>query len=76
MTEAVKAIEENLFSQNVPKLVIRNDTENSGSINVAKRLNYHLDCILRSDFYSDRLKSYRDVNIWSKLHPNIEKQRG
>lgn len=76
MTEAVKTIEEYLFSQNAPKLIIRNDTENSGSINIAKRLNYHLDCVSRSDFYSKRLKSYRDVNIWSKLHPNIEKQRG
>ena len=75
MTEAVKTIENDLFSQNVPKLIIRNDTKNFGSINVAKKLNYHMDGILRSEYYSKKLKSYRDMYIWSKLHPSIEKQR-
>lgn len=76
MQETVKTIENNLFSQNVPKLVIRNDTGNFGSVNVAKKLNYHMDGILRSEYYSEKLKSYRDMYIWSKLHPDIEKQRG
>ncbi len=76
MHEAVKLLEDDLFAQKAPRLVIKNDTENTGSINVAKRLGYHLDGVLRADFYSEYLQSYRDVNIWSKLHPNIEKQRG
>ena len=76
ITEAVKVLEDDLFAQKAPRLVIKNDTENLGSINVAKRLGYHLDGVLRADFYSERLQSYRDVNIWSKLHPDIEKQRG
>ncbi|MBO7257974.1 MAG: GNAT family N-acetyltransferase [Alphaproteobacteria bacterium] len=76
MTEAVKLIEDDLFTQNATRLIIQNDIENMGSVNVPKRLGYHLEGIARADFYSEYLGSYRDIYTWSKLHPNIEKQRG
>lgn len=76
MSEAVKTIEADMFSQNVPKIVIRNDTQNFGSVNVAKRLGYHMDCIYRAEYFSTHMNSFRDMYIWSKLHPDIEKQRG
>ncbi len=76
MTEAVKLIEDDLFAQNTTRLIIQNDIENMGSINVPKRLGYHLEGIARADFYSEYLGSYRDIYTWSKLHPDIEKQRG
>ena len=76
MTEAVKLIEDDLFAQNATRLIIQNDIENMGSINVPKRLGYHLEGIARADFYSEYLGNYRDIYTWSKLHPNIEKQRG
>jgi RimJ/RimL family protein N-acetyltransferase len=65
-----------LFAQNTTRLIIQNDIENMGSVNVPKRLGYHLEGIARADFYSEYLGSYRDIYTWSKLHPNIEKQRG
>ena len=76
MTEAVKLIEDDLFAQNATRVIIQNDIENMGSVNVPKRLGYHLEGIARADFYSEYLNSYRDLYTWSKLHPDIEKQRG
>ena len=70
ITEAVQRAETEIFSQNIMRIIIENDTENIASVNIPKKLGYHLDGVLRSSFYSTYFKNYRDKNVWSKLNPS------
>ena len=47
--------------------MIANDAKNTRSVNVAKRCGYHLDGVMRKEQWSERWKSFRDHNVWSKL---------
>lgn len=76
MREAVQLMENFCFSQNVMRLIIENDTENLPSINIPKKLGYHLDGVMRAAYYSNYFQNYRDKNVWSKLNPALQKQRG
>lgn len=75
ITEAVKAIENNYFAQGLNRIEIRNDVENTPSINIPKRLGYHLDGVLRGAGSSDYFKGPRDINVWSKLLAEWQKTR-
>ena len=67
MSEAVGYLEKFLFENDVNRIEIRNDTANAASANVAKRLGYHLDGVIRGARYSEYFENWRDTNVWSKL---------
>ena len=67
MIEAVKAVEKAAFSNGINRLIIRNDTRNTHSVNVAKNCGYKLDGIMRQDRPSASGDMLVDTNIWSKL---------
>lgn len=67
MQEAVKCIENKAFEIGLNRIVIKNDTNNSRSANVAKRCGYHLDGIMRQDKWNDITQNLRDTNVFSKL---------
>ena len=75
VTEAVNILENIAFSQDLHRIVIRNDTKNVRSDNVPKRCGYHLEGTLRSLKWSEYWKSFRDINVWSKLKPEWEIQQ-
>ena len=67
MTEAVRALESKAFQHGFNRVVIKNDTQNTRSVNVPKRCGYHLDGVLRQERWDARWQSFRDSNVWSKL---------
>ena len=67
VTEAVHALESVGFKKGLNRIVIANDAKNTRSVNVAKRCGYHLDGVMRKEQWSERWKSFRDHNVWSKL---------
>lgn len=75
MTEAVRSLESVAFKLGLNRVVITNDTKNIRSINVPKRCGYHLDGVLRKEQWSERWKSFRDSNVWSKLKSEWEAEQ-
>lgn len=74
MTEAVRAIENVAFASDINRIIIQNDTQNTRSINVAKRCGYLLDGVMRED----RIRadgSFRSTNIWSKIKSQWEEEK-
>lgn len=67
MKEAIKLLEEELFSKGIERVIIRNDTQNENSINLAKSLGYFLEGVERHDRYSKLLKNFRSHNVFTKL---------
>lgn len=67
MTEAVQALEIHCFAAGINRLIIRNDTQNMRSANVALRAGYHLDGVMRQDRWDEVMQKFADTNIWSKL---------
>lgn len=67
MQEAVLALEKTGFAQGLNRIIIKNDTRNLRSVNVAKRCGYHLDGVLRQDRWSEYSKMFVDTNVFSKL---------
>lgn len=67
VTEAVNILETTAFEKGFNRIIIRNDTQNVRSDNVPKRCGYHLEGTMRSLKWSEYWKSFRDINIWSKL---------
>lgn len=67
MQEAVKLLEKELFNKEINKIIIRTDVGNLKSTNVAKKLGYCFDGIMRQDLYRQREDCFRDINVFSKL---------
>jgi RimJ/RimL family protein N-acetyltransferase len=67
MSEALAALEKEVFGQGINRIYIGNDTRNIRSVNVAKRAGYHLDGVLRQNRWDDYSQSFVDSNVWSKL---------
>lgn len=67
MVEAVKALETEAFAQGFNRIVIRNDTRNIKSANVAKNAGYHLDGVMRQDRFDEEEGLFCDTNVFSKL---------
>ena len=67
MQEAVRCLEKTAFEKGLNRIVIRNDTTNMRSVNVAKNCGYHLDGVLRQDKWNDVTQQFRDTNVFSKL---------
>ncbi len=73
MREAVQLLE-NEFFPTLIRIVIRNDVKNIRSANVPAKIGYHLDGVMRSSLkYLDG--HYGDMNVWTKLRTDWEKQR-
>ena len=67
MQEAVKCLENNAFETVLNRIVIKTDTTNTRSTNVAKRCGYHLDGVMRQDKWNDITQKFADTNVFSKL---------
>lgn len=74
VTEAVRAFENFLFENGVNRIEIKNDTRNIASANIPKRLGYHLDGVLRQTGYAPYFNDWRNVNVWSKLKSEYERE--
>ncbi|MDR3208620.1 MAG: GNAT family N-acetyltransferase [Rickettsiales bacterium] len=79
MTKSIKILESFVFGKlDWERVEIRNDTKNEKSAAIPKRLGYRLDGVLRHFGYgtgSDKNK-FRDMNIWSKLKSEWEREKG
>lgn len=71
VSEALKALESVIFAQGFNRIVIRNDTRNTRSVNVAKRGGYHLDGIMRQVRFLPAENRFIDINIWSKIKQDL-----
>ncbi len=67
MQEAVRALENMLFSSGAERLVIRNDVDNLNSVKVAQNLGYQLEGIERNGRFSECLQKLTDINVFSKI---------
>ncbi len=74
MQEAVRALEKIAFENGINRIVIKNDTLNFRSINVAKRCGYILEGVLRQNSWNEHKGCLYDTNIWSKLKSDWEKE--
>ena len=72
MHEAVQLLETEIFNQGFQRIVIRNDTRNIHSANVAKRAGYKLEGIMRQNKWSETENKFVDSNIWAKIRPEWE----
>ena len=71
MQKAVSLIEKELFENGFNRIVIHTDALNVKSANVAKRLGYVHEGVLRQDRYSETRKCFRDTNVFSKLKSDL-----
>lgn len=74
MQEVVKLIEREFFSLGVERIVIKNDVRNLKSKQVAERLGYYFEGVLRHSSYNEYLKEYQDINVFSKLRSEYVKE--
>lgn len=71
MTEALGLLEKEIFAQGFNRILIRNDTRNQRSVNVAERAGYHLDGVLRQVRWSEKDKCFISLNMWSKIKEDL-----
>lgn len=71
MQEAVHAVENKGFTLGLNRIVIKNDTQNTRSVNVALRCGYHLDGVMRQDRWNHVLQKLVDTNVFSKLKSEL-----
>ena len=76
MTEAVKLLEDEAFlNLDLNRIMIKCDPRNIASANVAKRLGYTFEGVLRETTYSDVEKRFVDDAVYSKLRAAWENAR-
>lgn len=73
MTEALSALEKDLFNRGVNRISLHIDTGNVASEKMAKRLGYVLEGTLRDYIYSPQHGSHRDFHIFTKLKSNAQR---
>ena len=73
MQEAVKLLEKELFKEGFNRIVIQTDVLNLKSAGVAQKTGYILEGVQRQKIWSDTQKRYRDINLFSKLKEDYEK---
>ena len=71
ISEALQALERVIFDLGFNRIIIRNDTRNTRSVNVAKRAGYHLDGIMRQVRWLPKENLFTDINIWSKIKDDL-----
>lgn len=67
MMEAVQLLEQELFKNGINKIIIHNDVLNKGSVNVAKKLDYELEGVLKQEKWVVCENRYRDINCFAKF---------
>ena len=74
MTEAVKALEDNLFKRGFHRLTIIMDSENKASENVAIRRGFKKEGVMHGWRYNTTLQSWRDMYLYAKLKEEWERE--
>ena len=72
MSEAVSLLEKELFENGFNRIVIHTDVLNTKSANVAERLGYVHEGVLRQELYSETQGRFRDKNVFSKLRGDLK----
>ena len=67
MQEAIKLIENELFSKGIVRIAIKVDVENKKSNEVAKRAGYTFEGTLAKSRYSMCFQQLRDINLYAKI---------
>lgn len=67
MREAVRMIENELFSCDFNRLVIHTDILNVRSAKIPQSLGYVHEGVLRQEIWSEPNNRFRDINVFSKL---------
>ena len=75
MHEAVLLLEDEIFNRGFQRIVIRNDTRNIRSANVAQRAGYKLEGIMRQNRWSKTEKIFVDSNLWAKILPEWQESK-
>ena len=65
--ESVSLLEQKLFKNGFNKIIIHTDVLNKSSVNIAKKLGYKLEAILKQDRYLKHEKRFRDTNCFAKF---------
>lgn len=65
--ESVRLLEQELFKNGFNKIIIHNDVLNTNSVNVAKKLGYELEAVLKQDRWLPYEKRFRDTNCFAKF---------
>ncbi len=65
--ESVRLLEKELFKNGFNKIIIYTDVLNKNSVNVAKKLGYKLEAVLKQDRYLKHEKRFRDTNCFVKF---------
>ena len=69
--ESVRVLEQELFKNGFNKIIIHNDVRNKNSVNVAKKLGYELEAVLKQDRWLKYENRFRDTNCFAKFkHKN------
>ena len=67
MQEAISLLEKELFNKGLVKIIIKADTQNDKSAQVAKKLGYTLEATLKKDQFIETFNELRDFNLFSKI---------
>jgi len=65
--ESICVLEQELFKNEFNKIIIYTDVLNNNSINVAKKLGYKLEAVLKQDRFLKYEKRFRDTNCFAKF---------
>ena len=69
--ESVQLLEQELFKNGFNKIIIHTDVLNKNSVNVAKKLGYELEAVLKQDRFLKYENRFRDTNCFAKFkHKN------
>lgn len=65
--ESVRLLEQELFRNGFNKIIIHNDVLNKNSVNLAKKLGYELEGVLKQDRWLVYESRFRDTNCFAKF---------
>lgn len=68
MNEAVKRLERAAFELGAKRLIIRNDTKNTASVNVAVKAGFTHEGVERCGSFNPVLQKFVDINVFSKIN--------
>ena len=69
--ESVRVLEQELFKNGFNKIIIHTDVLNKNSVNVAKKLGYELEAVLKQDRFLKYENRFRDTNCFAKFKNKI-----
>jgi RimJ/RimL family protein N-acetyltransferase len=75
MTEAVKIVEKEFFTNGLNRIQIKCDERNIASSGVAKKCGYVFEGKFREDSYSEYFKDFRNTLVFSKLKSDFKKEK-